>query len=321
MSRTAQPRAIDVFSALRVAYYRDAMSSSRSEPRGGDVTVNGIRLHYLDWGGDGPPIVILHATGFLGRIYRPIADALTGIGHVWSYDQGGHGDSGRPAIEEIGWDRTAAELEGFLVTMGIRGARALGHSAGGTAIATVAGRRPDLIARAVLAEPVIVDVANPMQGPHELQQRTLRRKRVFDSVDAMYRNFETKPPYDTWRRDVLREYCEFGTQETTDGKRVLKCASEIEAQIYLTARDFDGLAMVLRCSVPMLVLFGEKSDTAGITFKDRIAAGGAHRRVEVIAGTGHFLPMEEPEKVARLAIEFLGGERVMLRGRLSPKAP
>jgi len=293
---------------LRVAYYRGAMSISRSETRGGDVTVGGIRLHYLDWGGEGPPIVILHATGLLGRIYRPIADALTAIGHVYSYDQAGHGDSGRPAIEEIGWDRTAADLEGFLASMKIRGARAVGHSAGGTAIGAVASGRPDLIARAVLAEPVIVDVANPLQGPQELHQRTLRRKRVFDSVDAMYRNFEHKPPYDTWRRDVLRDYCEFGTREAADGKRELKCAPEIEAQIYLTARDFDGLAMILRSSVPMLVLFGEKSDTQGIVFKERIAASGAHRRVEVIAGTGHFLPMEKPEKVAQMATEFFAGE-------------
>lgn len=58
-----------------------SQSVSQQEPRGGDVSVNGLKLHYLDWGGDGRPIVILHATGFLGRIYRPIAEALTAIGH------------------------------------------------------------------------------------------------------------------------------------------------------------------------------------------------------------------------------------------------
>ena len=73
-----------------------SQSVSQQEPRGGDVSVNGLKLHYLDWGGDGRPIVILHATGFLGRIYRPIAEALTAIGHVYSYDQRGHGDSEHP---------------------------------------------------------------------------------------------------------------------------------------------------------------------------------------------------------------------------------
>ena len=74
------------------------------EPKNGDVIVNRIRLRYLDWGGDGPPIVLLHATGFLGAIYRPIAQALTAIGHVYSYDQRGHGDSERPGNDIYGWD-------------------------------------------------------------------------------------------------------------------------------------------------------------------------------------------------------------------------
>jgi pimeloyl-ACP methyl ester carboxylesterase len=299
-----------VFSLPWVAYHRDVMAytSPTSEPRSGDVTVNGIRLHYLDWGGDGPPLVILHATGFLGRIYRPIAEALTTIGHVYSYDQRGHGDSERPALDQIGWDQTADDLEGFLVAMKLEGANALGHSAGATAIGAVASRRPDLIARAVLAEPVIVDTANPQQGPYDLRQRTLRRRRSFESLDAMYRNFEHKPPYDTWRRDILRDYCEFGTRQERDGRRELKCPPEIEAQFYATAGSFDGLSMILRCEVPMMVLFGEKSDSPLMVFKDRIAANSTIRRVDVMPGAGHFLPMEKPEEVARMALEFLRAE-------------
>jgi len=277
------------------------------EPTGGDITVNGIRLHYLDWGGDGPPIVILHATGFLGRIYQPIASSLRTIGHVFTYDQRGHGDSGTPSLDDVGWDLTANDLEGFLIAMGIKGAHALGHSAGGTAIGAVASRRPDLISKALLAEPVIVDVEDEQSGPQELFQRTLRRKRTYDSVDGMYRNFEKKPPYDTWRREILRDYCEFGTSENADGKRVLKCPPEIEAQVYLTARDFDGLSAILRTEVPTLLLFGEKSDSPGIAFKDRIVTSGMNRRVLVIPDTGHFMPMENPEEVARIATEFFRG--------------
>jgi pimeloyl-ACP methyl ester carboxylesterase len=100
------------------------------EPLSSDLIVNGIRLHYLDWGGDGPPIVLLHATGFLGAIYRPLAQALTAIGHVYSYDQRGHGDSERPRNDVYGWDITASDLEGFILAMGLKGVRGIGHSAG-----------------------------------------------------------------------------------------------------------------------------------------------------------------------------------------------
>ena len=37
---------------------------SIAEPRDGFINLNGVRHHYLDSGGDGNPIVILHATGF-----------------------------------------------------------------------------------------------------------------------------------------------------------------------------------------------------------------------------------------------------------------
>ncbi|HXN85772.1 MAG TPA: alpha/beta hydrolase, partial [Candidatus Binataceae bacterium] len=93
-----------------------------------------MRLHYLDWGGDGDPIIVLHATGFLGHIYAPIANALTRIGHVYSYDQRGHGDSSPSPDSQYDWQRTMDDLAGFIAAMGFREVRAFGHSAGATAI-------------------------------------------------------------------------------------------------------------------------------------------------------------------------------------------
>jgi pimeloyl-ACP methyl ester carboxylesterase len=276
------------------------------EPLNGDLIVNGIRLHYLDWGGDGRPIVLLHATGFLGAIYRPLAQALTAIGHVYSYDQRGHGDSERPRNDVYGWDITASDLEGFIIAMGLKGVRGIGHSAGATAFGAVASGRPDLVARALLIEPVIFDMQDAaMQRPSEMRDRTLKRKRSFDSVDAMFANFEHKPPYKTWRKEILRDYCERGTFVGADGKRVLKCAPEVEAEIYTTSRDFDGFAYIMRCNVPLLVLFGEQSDAPGLPLAPRLAS--ANRRVVIVPDTTHFIPMEEPEQTARMALEFFGG--------------
>jgi len=53
-----------------------SINPASDEPKSGDVVVNGIRLHYLDWGGDGTPILLLHATGFLGAIYRPTSSSV-----------------------------------------------------------------------------------------------------------------------------------------------------------------------------------------------------------------------------------------------------
>lgn len=162
-------------------------SSTFSEPSSNFVNVNGFRLHMLDWGGDGAPILILHATGFLGRIYRPLVERLRAIGHVYSYDQRGHGDSSAAPDGEYSWDWTMRDLEGFVTAMGWSGIRAVGHSAGATAIGSLACERPDLISRAVLAEPVIFESPTvPELGwRNPFIERTLKRRRVFDSVDAM----------------------------------------------------------------------------------------------------------------------------------------
>ena len=277
-------------------------------PRDGYLEINGVRLHYLDWGGGGDPIVILHATGFFGRMYRPFAEAFSAIGRVFTLDQRGHGDSNAaPKLEDHNWTQTMNDLAGFIEAMGWRAVRAFGHSSGATAIGALAFERPELIARAVLAEPVVFESpsAPELAWRNPFVERTLKRRRVFESVDAMYASFESKPPYDTWRREILRDYCEFGTRVTPDGRRELKCAPEIEAQIYRTSRDFDGLGRILRAPRPMLVLFGARSDSLGVVLADKIAAALQQGRVVKIPDAGHFLPMEHPETVAKLTIEFL----------------
>src|SRR5579863_9700135 len=116
-------------------------ASNLDEPTSSFVNVNRVRLHVLDWGGEGAPIVILHATGLLGRVYRPIAEKLTRIGHVFSVDQRGHGDSGPASDDRYDWECTMLDLGAFLDARGLRGVRAFGHSAGATAIGALGAER------------------------------------------------------------------------------------------------------------------------------------------------------------------------------------
>jgi lipase len=277
-----------------------------SPPKSSFIEVNGVRLHVQDWGGEGAPIVLLHATGFLGWVYRAIAEQLRAAGHVYSFDQRGHGDSGPSPDGEYNWELTMRDLEGFIEKMRLKGARGFGHSAGATAIGALGAIRPDLISRAVLIEPVIFEhpEAPELGWRNPFRERTLKRRRIFDSVDAMFENFDRKPPYDTWRKEMLRDYCEHGTRPTSDGRRELKCTPETEARIYDTSRDFDGLGMLLENPTALLVLFGARSDSLGITLADHVGRALRNGRVMTVPDAGHFLAMEQPDLVARRAIEF-----------------
>jgi pimeloyl-ACP methyl ester carboxylesterase len=280
----------------------------RDEPRSFFVDANEIRLSCQDWGGDGPPIVVLHATGFLGRVYRPIALALRSTGHVYSYDQRGHGDSSRPADGDYSWASTAADLKAFIVAMGLENVRGLGHSAGATAIGSLAATHPELIRRSVLVEPVVFDDETSDAVKDSLYERTLKRKRWFESAEAMFRNLEHKPPFAVWRRDMLRDYCAYGTRPAHDGGVELKCPPEIEADFYSRAREFPGLSIILESPAPSLLILGEKSDSTAIKIADKIAAQLTNGTLVTVPGAGHFLPMEQPEMIVRMAADFFARE-------------
>ncbi len=278
-----------------------------SEARRFFLDLNGLRLHCQDWGGEGRPIILLHATSFVGSVYRPIALALRSIGHVYSYDQRGHGDSTRPGDGDYSWARTVDDLQAFIIAMKLEGARGWGHSAGATAIGSLAGMRSDLITRGVLVEPVVFDdQAQESEEAREtlLYERTLKRRRWFESAEAMSNNFEKKPPYDTWRRDMLREYCEAGTRPAFGGGVELKCTPEIEAEYYARSREHAGLPLILGSRSPLLVMFGDRSDSLGSLISARISGQLKNGRVITVEGSGHFMPMERPEEVAGIAIDF-----------------
>ena len=58
------------------------------------VTVNGLRLHYLDWGNEGKPRLVMgHGIGRVAHTFDHIAPAFTPDFHVIALDMRGHGDS------------------------------------------------------------------------------------------------------------------------------------------------------------------------------------------------------------------------------------
>jgi pimeloyl-ACP methyl ester carboxylesterase len=48
-----------------------------SNPKSGFVGVNGIHLHYLDWGGSGPTLIFLTSMGCSAYIFSQFAPRFT----------------------------------------------------------------------------------------------------------------------------------------------------------------------------------------------------------------------------------------------------
>jgi non-heme chloroperoxidase len=91
------------------------------------VHVNGINLHYLDWGGSGDVLLFLTGMGCSAHIFDQFAPRFTHGFHVLALDRRGHGDSDYP---ETGYDppTLTEELWQFLDTLKIEKVILAGHS-------------------------------------------------------------------------------------------------------------------------------------------------------------------------------------------------
>ena len=63
----------------------------------------GVEVAAFDLGGEGPPLLFAHATGFHGLVWRPMADELEPSFQTFSFDERGHGDSPTPPDGDFSW--------------------------------------------------------------------------------------------------------------------------------------------------------------------------------------------------------------------------
>jgi pimeloyl-ACP methyl ester carboxylesterase len=272
------------------------------------VERDGVRLHVEDYGGDGPPLLMLHSTGFGHWMWAPHARSLVPRFHVYAPDQRGHGDSDK--APGFAFDNLAEDMEAVCQQLGLSDAFAIGHSAGATTLATLAALHPERVRRLLMVEPVTPfgrrqHEATGMPPANDMAGRTRRRRAVFASADEMYGSFRDRAPFSTWTDESLRLYCEQGTS-AVEGGVALKCPPELEAQFYEAVSAADVSAWFAQVRVPVRVLWGESGHRGGVGLGGAVGALVPGGEAKTIPGTTHFIPMERPDVVVEEALDFFG---------------
>jgi N-formylmaleamate deformylase len=135
----------------------------------GDVTTNGIRIHFHRTGGDKPPLVLAHGATDNGLCWTRVALALEGDYDVIMPDARGHGLSEAPAIGYTNADH-AADLAGLIRGLGLVRPAIGGHSMGAGATLRLIADEPDLVSCAVLEDPGLRDGPWPPPGRADARQ-------------------------------------------------------------------------------------------------------------------------------------------------------
>jgi pimeloyl-ACP methyl ester carboxylesterase len=122
-----------------------------TNPKSDFVHVNGIHLHYLDWGGSGPTLIFLTGMGATAYIFNKFAPRFTDKFRVLALTRRGHGDSDCP---ETGYDADTLteDIRQFMDYLNIEKASLAGHSLAGVELTHFAATYPGRVEKLIYLE-------------------------------------------------------------------------------------------------------------------------------------------------------------------------
>ena len=267
------------------------------------VTVNGVRLRYLDWGTVGEmPLVCLHGHTGQAHIWDEFAEAMSSHFHVLAVDQRGHGESDWTSAG-YARDRFVEDLAAFVDALKLPKFVLAGLSMGGWHSLLYTPDHQERVERII-----IVDIA-PEASPQR-QQAAPRppTPMEFPSLDAGVAWMREGNPWATDAR--LRKDAEEKLRQGQDGMWTWKADSSLFNNVLpdhtdqtLIARYWKGIDTI---TCPILEVRGAESDlVADETIESMKRRGKQFTSVD-IAGAGHVVTVDKPYEFIEATRDFLG---------------
>jgi esterase len=268
-------------------------------PASKSVTLDGLKFHYLDWGGDGPPVLMLH--GFTGHAHTwdSTAAGLSGRYRALALDQRGHGDSdwaplygSRPMVEDVLGFLDAIDLERVIL---------MGLSMGGNVAYLLAASHPQRVERLA-----VLDIG-PEISPVGAERITasLATKDVFESEDEAVAAARAANPRPT--DQDLRHRVAHNLRPLPDGTLTLKWDRALRDGT--ASRDEQTLEerwqawSAVRC--PILLVRGDDSDILSPDTAARMLKENPNATLAVVADCGHSITLDRPQGLLDALVPWL----------------
>jgi 2-(acetamidomethylene)succinate hydrolase len=263
---------------------------------------NGLKIHYYEWPGPRPNLILLHPSSGYGRMWEWTADALGPRFHVYALDQRGHGDSGRPD-GDYSAEEYAHDLHLFFQAVGLDRAIVVGQSLGGRVGQVFAGVYPAKTQALGLVGgphtsnffPTSQATINVLGAAH----RMLESPTEFASREAALEYLRSARPRDSEKS--LRHRLEHNLVPAGSGVAVKYDKVRVALGLAHMADDLRKYAAQATC--PVAILRGSHSSELTIAQAKEIA--GCWKNAVVIDVEGDYaLQMENPAGLAQALSSF-----------------
>jgi pimeloyl-ACP methyl ester carboxylesterase len=273
-------------------------------PAEGVVVVNGLRLHYLDWGGPaGTPMILVHGGALSAHTWDVVCLSLRDEYRCLALDQRGHGDSDWAPDGDYSLAAYSADIGAFLRARALKRPVLVGMSAGGLACMQYAGAHAAEIAALVLVD-CGPEVNRPGAGRIGDFIEPPPRARSLDDYVERARSFN--PARDP---QLLRHSLRRNLRAHPDGGLIWKWdpAGHTRAR----AQDMMAWAAALWPAIeattcPTLVIRGEQSDVLTDAAARRLASRFPAGVLATVENAGHTVQGDNPAGLLREMRAFLG---------------
>jgi pimeloyl-ACP methyl ester carboxylesterase len=267
--------------------------------------VNGLSLHYLDWGGaDKPPLMLIHGARVHAHTWDFFSLDMRQYFHIYAVDLPGHGDSEWAADADYNRSRLAADVSELIDQLGLESLILIGHSLGGSVATLVASHLPQRIRALGLVDTTLLMPARPyplgglLEGPD-----------TFPTLEA----FAQHAARFNKRRDPERLVLSlrWNTRQLPNGDwtwkydRALRQSGASARPVGLRADDFDKLWAALgEIAAPVLFVRAAEHSHLSDEAAERLRAL-SNVRLVVVPNSAHNVMGDNPHVFKREVSEFL----------------
>jgi len=274
------------------------------QPQSRTLDVNGLTLHYLDWGNVGaPPVVCVHGYTSSAQAFNALARRFLDRRHFIALDVRGHGESAWSRASAYQYGDQVADLAAAVDKLGLSRFALVGTSMGGIIAMAYAGAHAER-----LTHLVINDIGPDVEtGSQRITQMVGSRPDEFATLDdAMAYRRQMSPIVAGRSVEDQRELALGVLKQRADGRWIWKMdPAYIQQRVRSGAPARPALWPALqRVTCPTLVVWGTDSDVISEAQAQRMVATLPKGELVVVPGVGHAPTLVEPPVVAALERYF-----------------
>jgi pimeloyl-ACP methyl ester carboxylesterase len=265
------------------------------------VTVNGLQIHYLDWGNAGKqPLILLHGIARVAHTFAHVAPHFAKDFHVIAVDMRGHGDSGWHAQGAYLVEDYTSDIEQLIEQLGLRNVVLWGASTGGRVVQMIAGLHPDWVSAVIVED---VGPERPAAISNRRGDRMAKEADGWASVDELVAQLKADNP--RTQEPVLRNLAQHGAKPRADGRIVWKrdpaiLKGFIPTELWGTVRQIKA---------PIIYVLGGASTIVPLETQQELKRALPQVQIVTMSELGHYPSDEQPEAFLAIADRFLAGAR------------